>query len=189
MTLEVGHLLKQAHLRLLLDRLVGRPILPYPERIMTEDIFHRQLHKGSHSEGRLDIVAEHKECGARTDASAMKRDTIDKTCHGQLGNTGLKEGAAEIFTCKRMGLLQETIGLVAVGEVGTRDNHVADMFGQETEHRGRSVARSHIGLELDAVPVELGKAAGDIVAQGLVKLRILLRPLLLRGLALRNNLL
>ncbi len=79
----------------------------------------------------------------------MKRDTIDDACHGKLCNSSLKETAGEILFAENSGLLQEAVGLVGIGKVGTRHNHIAHMLGKKTENGSRSCATRHICLELD----------------------------------------
>ena len=79
--------------------------------------------------------------------------------HGELGYTGLEEGSAEVALNEGVGLLEEAVGLVRVGEVGRSHNHILHLCSEETEHVGRSVTCGVAGLLLDRIPVEFGEFA------------------------------
>ena len=48
----------------------------------------------------------------------MQRHTDAAACHSELGNTCLEECTAEISLDESLGLLQESVGLVGIREVG-----------------------------------------------------------------------
>ena len=68
--------------------------------------------------------------------NARIKDERIPLSHGQLGHTGLEEGSAEVALGKGVGLLEETIRLVGVGEVGRGHYHVLHLRGQYTQYGG-----------------------------------------------------
>ena len=59
-----------------------------------------------------------------------------------------------------MGLFQEAVGLVGVGEVGRGDNHVLYLCSQGTEYGGRCSTCGGAGFLLDGCPVNGGYLTG-----------------------------
>ena len=107
----------------------------------------------------------------------MQCNTVDDCCHGELAHAGLQECPFKVAFSEWLGLLKESVGLVAVGEIGARHNHVAHALSKGTEHVG---ARSScckawlvlnggivdgINFALDII-VELGCFLGIIFAPG-----------------------
>ncbi len=88
-----------------------------------------------------------------------------------------------------MGLLEETVGLVRVRQVGTGADHVGHLLGQGTEHGGAGTAGGGTGLLLYFRPVDDGCLAAEPVVQLLGLLGMTLGPLSLLGVALSHNLL
>ena len=82
-----------------------------------------------------------------------------------------------------MSLFQEAVSLVGVAQVSRADNHVAYMLSQIAENGCRRVARGHIGLQRNGVPVELRQFAAQIAVKERCLVRICLAPLVLFSLA------
>ena len=114
-------------------------VFAYTEGVVRPDIFHRLLHKGCHAHGGLHIVREYEECATTAPYAAVESDTVHDTSHGELAHAGLKECAGEVAFGESVGLLEEAVGLVAVGKVGRRYDHVANFLGENAEHIGRSL--------------------------------------------------
>ena len=156
---------------------------------MSVDIFHGKLHKCRHTDCRLHIVAEHKECAASPQHSAMKHDTIDYTCHRKLRHSCMKKASCEIIFCDRACLLQPSVGLVGVGKVGTRYDHIPYMVGKIAKHISGSSTACHSGFEIDSIPIDIGELQINIILKSLRKLGILLSPFAIFLTTLCNNLL
>ena len=88
-----------------------------------------------------------------------------------------------------MGLLQESVGLVRVGEVGRSANHVLHLSSKHTEHVGRGVTCGVIGFLLDGIPVDGGYLAGKPLCHLHCEVGVLGCPDSLGCILLGNNLL
>ena len=114
MTVELLH---KADLCLLLNRLVGRAVLTYAECVVRPDKLDRELHQGCHTHCWLHVVREYEEGTAGRDDTSVESHTYAAAGHGKLRHTSLEECAAEIVAGDRVGLLEESVGLVGVGKV------------------------------------------------------------------------
>ena len=112
----VLQLLHQAYLCLLLNRLVGRSVLTDTEGVVGPDELDGHFHQGCHTYGGLHIVGEDEEGAAGGDDTTVEVHTDTHTGHGELSHTGLEESTLEVTALQTLGLLQETVGLVGVGE-------------------------------------------------------------------------
>ena len=91
--------------------------------------------------------------------AAVQDDAVHYGGHGQFADAGVQEGSGEIAGPQCRGLFQEAVGLVAVGQVGRSDNHIADVSGQITQHVGRGRACCHAGLVHHLAEIQFGQAA------------------------------
>ena len=112
-----------------------------------------------------------------------KRHAVAEPGHGQLADAGLQERSAKVALGKLLGLLQEPVGLVAVGQVGRRDNQVLHLPGQPTQHVGRGGAGGEVWLVGDFLEVQGRQLAREEQVELLRQLRIGFRPFLLLGFA------
>ena len=156
---------QQAKLRLLLHGFVRRAVLAHPEGIMRPDELDGRFHEGGHAEYRLHVVREHEERAASGDNPTVQAHAHAQGSHGQLGHACLKERAREVAPREGFGLLEETVRLVRIGEVGTGHNHVAHLPCQLPQHGGRSRAGSLVGLLRDGIPIHPGSLAGKVSFQ------------------------
>ena len=130
----------------MLHRLVSSPVLANTERVVSPDKLHWKSHQRRQAHRGLHVVAEHEERATCSHHSAVQGDSIHYRRHCQLCHTAVQECACEVVTLKRAGLLQECIGLVAIGQVGTRHYHVAHILGQCGQHVSARRTRCQIGL-------------------------------------------
>ena len=142
---QVAQLLEQPDLRFLFDRLVRRAVLADPERVVRPDELHRQFHQRRQAHRRLHVVGEDEEGGADGDHAAVQRHPVGQRRHRQLGHADLEELAREVALPEDRGALEEPVGLVAVGQVGRRDDHVVDALRVLGEHLRGGVARRAVG--------------------------------------------
>ena len=147
-------------------------VLANAECIVSPDILDGEFHEGRDAHGGFHIVGEYEECAASADDTAVEGDTVHHRGHGELGHTCVEEGAREIAFLEGMCLLEEGIGLVGVGEVGRRDNHVADLLGQDSEHVSRSLTRCDVGLVGYGAPVDFGELVVEIAVEFLGQPRV-----------------
>ena len=118
----------------------------------------------------------------------MERHTDHDACHGEFGYTGLEELTAEVTFLDRVGLLKKTVGLIGVGEVGRRNDHVAYVLREEREHYSTRITGSSTGFLLNQTPVDAGHFARH---EGLVFVgceRVLLFPLMVSRIFLVRDL-
>ncbi|KAF5041062.1 hypothetical protein DSECCO2_526960 [anaerobic digester metagenome] len=113
---------------------MGGSVLSYPEGIMRPDIFDRQSHQCRKPDGRFHIIAEHEESAAGGPYPAMQGNAVTNGRHGQFTDARLQECTAEIAFGQRFGLFQEPVGLVAVGKVGRRNNHISHVLSKVCEN-------------------------------------------------------
>ena len=101
-----------------------RSVFSYAEGVVCIDELDGKFHECRHAYCRFHIIGENKECGTRTEYSAMKRDTVDDACHGKLCNSSLKETAGEILFAENSGLL-----------------HLEDLPGDNRREEAKKTAR------------------------------------------------
>ena len=109
--------------------------------------------------------------------------------HGELGDAGLEELAGEVALGEGVGLLEEAVGLVGVGEVGRCDDHVLDLGCEGTEDGSGCCAGCGAWLLLDGVPVDFRSLAGEEVLEFGCEFGVSFSPSSLLGVALGNDLL
>ena len=78
---------------------------------------HGNAHQGGDANGGLRIVGEDEEGAHGGDDTTVEHHADAHVGHGELCHTGLEEGAAEVAFLQGVGLLQEAVGLIGVGEV------------------------------------------------------------------------
>ena len=185
----VAQVLHQADLRLVLHGLVRRAVLAHAERVVRPDVDHMQAHQRREAHGGLHIIGEDEERAADGDHAAVQRHAVRNAGHRQLRYARLEEFPAEIALRERLGLLQVTVGLVRIRQVGRSHDHVVDLLGEDAQHRRRCGARSHVGLHLDGLVVDFGKFARKESVEFARQLLMLRAPRLLDGGLLRGPLL
>ena len=185
----VAQVLHQADLRLVLHGLVRRAVLAHAERVVRPDVDHMQAHQRREAHGGLHIIGEDEERAADGDHAAVQRHAVRNAGHRQLRDARLEEFPAEIALRERLGLLQVTVGLVRIRQVGRSHDHVVDLLGEDAQHRRRCGARSHVGLHLDGLVVDFGKFARKEIVEFARQLLMLRAPRLLDGGLLRDPLL
>ena len=185
----VAQVLHQADLRLVLHGLVRRAVLAHAERVVRPDVDHMQAHQRREAHGGLHIIGEDEERAADGDHAAVQRHAVRNTGHRQLRDARLEEFPTEIALRERLGLLQVTVGLVRIRQVGRSHDHVVDLLGEDAQHRRRCGARSHVGLHLDGLVVDFGKFARKEIVEFARQLLMLRAPRLLDGGLLRGPLL
>ena len=97
-------------------RLVSRAVLAHANRVVGQDVRHRELGEGRNAEGRAHVVGEHQEGGARRGKHAAVSNAVGNAAHGVLADAvvkvlagvGLAEAAAEVA---------RTLDVVLVGAV------------------------------------------------------------------------
>ena len=117
----------------------------------------------------------------------MERHAVDDGGHGQLAHTGVEESALEVAAGEGGGVLEEGVGLVAVGQVGARHDHIAHVAGQGRQHVGAGGTRSEVGLVLDGGVVHVVHLAGDVAVEFRGQLGVGFTPLFFLLAALRHD--
>ena len=148
-----------------------------------------QAHQRREAHGGLHIIGEDEERAADGDHAAVQRHAVRNAGHRQLRDARLEEFPTEIALRERLGLLQVTVGLVRIRQVGRSHDHVVDLLGEDAQHRRRCGARSHVGLHLDGLVVDFGKFARKEIVEFARQLLMLRAPRLLDGGLLRGPLL
>ena len=126
--------LHQTNLCFLFYGLVGRTVFTYTECIVCPDELHGQFHQGSHTNGRLHVVREYKEGTACRNHATVQSHTDAAASHCQLSHTSLEECTREVATDNVVRLLQETVSLIGVREVGRSANHVGHLLGENAQY-------------------------------------------------------
>ena len=181
--------LHQTNLGLLLHGLMGRTVFSYTECIVGPDELHGKFHEGCHTNGGLHVVGEHEEGTAGGDDTTVEGHTDAAAGHGEFCYASLEEGTAEVAFHEVVGLLQETVGLVGVRQVGRGANHVGHLLGKGGENGGTGTTGGGTGLLLYLAPVYLRSLAAEPLFQLLGLYGMTLGPLFLLGIALSHNLL
>ena len=148
-----------------------------------------QAHQRREAHGGLHIIGEDEERAADGDHAAVQRHAVRNAGHRQLRDARLEEFPTEIALRERLGLLQVTVGLVRIRQVGRSHDHVVDLLGEDAQHRRRCGARSHVGLHLDGLVVDFGKFARKEIVEFARQILMLRAPRLLDGGLLRGPLL
>ena len=153
-TMMVVQFLHETDLCLLLDGFVRRTVFADTESIVRPYELNRQFHQGSHADRRFHIIAENEEGAAGRDDTAVERHTDHDAGHGEFRHTGLEELTGEIAFLEGVGLLEEAVGLIRVGEVRGRNNHVTYVLREEREDDTAGITGSGTGFLLDEAPVD-----------------------------------
>ena len=160
----------------MLNRLVGGTILAHTESVVGPDELHGHAHQGGQTNSGLHVVGEHEERTASGDDTTMEHHADTHVCHGQFTHACLEEGSREVAMYHAGGLLQETVGLIGVGEVGGCANHVGHLLSQFRETSGTCGTCCAAWLLHDLGPVHLGCFATEPFLHLGSLLRILLLP-------------
>ena len=97
---------------------MGRTVFTHAECIVSPDILDGKFHESCHADRGFHVVGEYEECAACGDKTTVEYNTVHYRSHRKLGHAAVEECSGEIAVSERMGLLEECIGLVRVGEVG-----------------------------------------------------------------------
>ena len=154
---------------------------------MRIDELDRKLHERGHADCGFHVVAEHEECAACRIHASVEHDAVHDTCHREFRHTGLKETAGEIILYKFAGLLEKAVGLVAVGEIRARNDHIADMLCEKSETSGRGGTCGLSGLDFDLTPVEVREFETLVSAKQFRFRRVFFRPSAESCASLRND--
>ncbi len=111
----------------------------------------------------------------------MQGHAVHHAGHRELRNACLEELAREVALDERLGLLQITVGLVRVGEVGRGHDHILHPVGVAAQHGRRGGAGSHVGLHLDLFVVDHRQVALQEEVELAAQILVLAAPLLLTG--------
>ena len=80
-------------------RLVGRAVFSDSDRVVGEDVTHRQLREGSDTDGGSHVVSEYQESGSRGSVQAVVSDAVEHGAHGVLSDTEVEVAALERLSC------------------------------------------------------------------------------------------
>ena len=158
----IAQLLHQANLSLLLNWLVSRSILAHTESIVRPDKLDGNTHQCCQADSGLHIVGEHEE-RATSCNTAVQRHTNTHVGHGQFGYTSLEECSTEVTLHETMSLLEESISLVGITQVGRSADHIGHLLGQFTQTSRRSSTSGNIPLLNEFAEVYLRSLAREPV--------------------------
>ena len=81
----------------MLDRLMGRPVLAEPDRIMGEHMGDAQAHQRGEAQRGPAIIGEAKEARARGDEAAMQRQAVAGRRHAMFANAPMEIAAGHVI--------------------------------------------------------------------------------------------
>ena len=157
----VPEFLQEADLGFLFHRLVGGAVFSHPEGVVGPDVDNRLFHEGGEADGGFHVVGEHEEGAAGGDKAAVEGKAGEQGAHGEFGNAGLEEGAAEVSVPEGSGGFEEAVGFIRVGEIRGGDDHIAQVLGEPCQNGGGGGAGGDSFFLRDAGEVEFGEFAGD----------------------------
>ena len=97
---------------------MGRAVFTYPEGVVCPDKLNGQFHQRRKADGGFHIVGEYEEGGTGCCDSSMQGHTDTQAGHGKLRYACLQEGSGEVAFLHAVGMLEEAVSLVRVGQVG-----------------------------------------------------------------------
>ena len=168
------------------DGLMGGAVFSDAEAVVAPYIFHGQLHQGGHTHGWFHVVAENEERAAGGDYASVCHDAVHDGGHGQLADSGVEECSREIAVGKRVGVAEESVGLVAVGEIGRGHDHIVDLGREFGEHVARCLACRYVVFMRNGLVVDFRQLVGEHVAQFAVEFGVCGGPCLTPGAALAD---
>ena len=135
-----------------------------------------QAHQRRKAHGGFHIIGEDEERAADRNHASVQRHAVHHAGHRQFRDARLEEFPGEIALRERLGLFEETVGLVRIRKVGRRDDHVVDLFGINAQHRRRCGTRSHVGFHFDGLIVDLGKFSREEIVEFARQVLVLAAP-------------
>src|SRR5204863_3591113 len=100
----------------MLDRLMGRPILAKPDRIMRHDIDDAYAHERREPDGGPAIIGEAQEAAAIRNDAAVDRKPVHGGGHRMLADAIMDVAAAIVLGSEKLQVLRSRI--VGAGEIG-----------------------------------------------------------------------
>ena len=147
--------------RQVLDRLVRRPVLAEPDRVVGADDDHPLLHERGEADRGPAVVGEDEEGAAVGDDAAVQRHPVHRRHHAVLADAVADVAPGVVAGVHVLGGLG--VGVVRVGEVGRAADHRGHGLGQHLERRLARLAGRHLGplgRELALVLLELRPRLG-----------------------------
>ncbi len=117
---EHGEIGDRAETHELLDRLVGRPVLAKPDRIVGHHINDADLLQRREPDRRPAIISEDQEGAAIGNHAAVQRHPVHRRGHAEFANAVIDITSGIIVFCEC--LLALCFGIVRTGEVGRAAN-------------------------------------------------------------------
>ena len=125
--------------RELLDRLVRRPVLAEPDRIVRADQDHALVHQRREADRRAAIIGKYQEGAAIRDQAPVHGHAVHGRHHAVLADAIIDVAAREVAALDRLHRLG--LGVVGVGEIGRAADHLGHQRGQHLERLLARLAR------------------------------------------------
>ena len=106
----------------MLDRLMRRPVLAEPDRVVRHHVDDALAHQRGKPDRRPAIIGEDQERPGVGDDAAMQRHAVHRRRHGVLAHAVMDEAAGIIGRAHRRHALGA--GIVGAGEVGRAADHL-----------------------------------------------------------------
>src|SRR4029077_1606141 len=123
----------------MLDRLVRRPILAEPDRIMREDIDRMSARERGDADGGAARIGEDQEAAAGRDDAAVQRHAVHRRDHAVLADAVMHVAAGKILRCDVLERLH--LGVVRRGEIRRADHELRHVRNDGLERRLARFAR------------------------------------------------
>ena len=133
---QPGH---RAHVRELLDGLMSRAILTDSNRVVSEDVNHRNLHQGAQAERSPHVVDEDEESGAERTHFHQAHSVQDRA-HGVLPDSEMEIAPGVILGRKVAGACEGKPGLRGGRQIGGPADQPRNVLGHCVQHRRRGLA-------------------------------------------------
>ncbi len=138
----------RAERRQVLDRLVRRPVLPDPDRVVRPDVHDGQLGERRQPHRRAHVVGEDEERAAEHEEPAVVGDAVGDRAHRVLAHAEVEVPPLGRAAEERPRRLHERLG--RRGEVGVAAHQVRQPRGHGREHGAARVAGGHRRVRREA---------------------------------------
>ena len=128
--------------RQLLDRLVGRTVLADADRVVGEDVDHRDLHDRGQADRHPAIVAEDQEPGAEG-PDLDQRHAVQDGPHRVLADAEVEIAAPVIAGLEVAGAVESQAGLGRRGQVGRASDQPGNILCDRVEDQARRDSSGH----------------------------------------------
>ena len=149
----------------LLDGLMRRAVLADTDRIVREDVDHRQLHQRGQADRGTAIVAEDQEPGA-VGPDLDPCHTVEDRPHGRLTDAEVEVAAGiAVRRLEVAGTVESQSGFRRWSQVGRAGHQPSDIPGDCVQDQSRRVPSGHslvVGGEGSADPSPSRRGAGDV---------------------------